>query len=136
MTVQEIIEGNRLIAEFMGLKIMMPDNLSEGEKPFYPDGKVTLRANAFTGNGISVNSDGKRVKVSARFNSDINASSLYFDCLWDWLMPVVEKIKSTEKDWPIATDPVLSLLITTPISAVYKAVIDFIQWYNTQSKQS
>lgn len=49
---------------------------------------------------------------------------------WDWLMPVVEKIKSMSKDWPIATDVVLSLPIHTPIAEVYFAIIQFITWYN------
>jgi len=49
---------------------------------------------------------------------------------WNMLMPVVQKIRSLEKDWPMTTDPILSLGISSPIELVYKEVVRFINKYN------
>lgn len=58
-------------------------------------------------------------------------NELQYATSWDWLMPVVEKISSLQKDWPKATDNLLTLGISTPIIEVYKEVRDFIHWYNS-----
>jgi hypothetical protein len=71
-----------------------------------------------------------------------NASSLFFHSDWNWLMPVVEKIAKIENDVYCdsqdfksmsASSKVTMLLISNPISMVYKEVVDFIKWYNQQS---
>ena len=66
---------------------------------------------------------------------------------WDALMPVVERIENLENAFTIQidfTDCIINQndnwsfgIHTTGINkieAVYKAVIEFIKWYNTQSK--
>lgn len=73
---------------------------------------------------------------------------------WDWLMPVVQKIEALEHSrFGFNIDPhdiqVLDYKSKTEYSivystrqeyslmeAVYEAVIKFIQWYNSQSKQT
>ena len=77
---------------------------------------------------------------------------------WDWLMPVVEKIESLEFDFRISFVNAYGNLnynyhsvhiethdgndvifneekFLTKIQAVYKAVLEFIHWYNTQEKK-
>ena len=129
MTQQEIIEGNKLIAEFMGLNI--------GH-----DGKK-LDPGVFTVNGYIT-----------------TTTMLKYHSSWDCLMPVVEKIASTVikgrppfnsdqfvrvelnvngyvkienlRDTPIFTNVSIEGSL---INATYKAVIQFIRWYNNQPKQ-
>jgi hypothetical protein len=75
----------------------------------------------------------------------IDTSSCKYSTSWDWLMPVVEKIekegfKSTiENQWAGfdgCTDENDGLWIdsktpcNTKLEATYKAVVEFIQWYN------
>jgi hypothetical protein len=73
----EIIEGNKLIAEFMGFNVLPVDSLS-----------------------------GKRYEVIDFEHGRIKVENLDVDCFyhtsWDWLMPVVEKIESLSVDtkWP------------------------------------
>lgn len=64
---------------------------------------------------------------------------------WDWLMPVVRKIESLMptikipehleylKNGTHGSEPyveVISLPIASPIEEIYKAVVEFIKWYN------
>lgn len=85
---------------------------------------------------------------------------LKYDKSWDWLMPVVEKIQDTQviKGRVIRTAADVQIMYkachieysgdeesgdysgeweirsssTTKIKAVYRAVVKFIKWYNTQ----
>jgi hypothetical protein len=59
---------------------------------------------------------------------------------WDWLMPVVEKIDNiysttslTHKQ-EVRFERILNLKITDKIETVYKAVVEFIKWYNSNGK--
>lgn len=109
---------NELIAEFMG------------SKP-YEDGRYgTMWPDPTNGNNVGF--------------------SLKYDSSWDWLMPVVEKIESLDDEKSVNINGPLCLikgdhtavggwdLITasadgpTKIEAVYKAVVEFIKWYNSQ----
>ena len=51
---------------------------------------------------------------------------------WDWLMPVVEKIKKNvePKQW----EYLMSVLRLMDIIKMHEAVVDFIKWYN-ENKQ-
>ena len=66
---------------------------------------------------------------------------------WDWLMPVIEKIKQTENVITVTIEITFDAGSVTIINAeeyykqtyepvtiksVYKAVVDFIRWYNQQ----
>lgn len=75
---------------------------------------------------------------------------LLFDSSWDWLMPVVEKIEYMLHDDIVITIeyktcviPVvagtfatggfdISVVGSTKLDACYKAVVEFIKWYNKQ----
>lgn len=62
-----------------------------------------------------------------------------YDTSWDWLMPVVERIESLgdSNDRIFESSEfheLMELSIKTSIERVYWFVIQFIKWYNDQSK--
>lgn len=91
-------------------------------------------------------------EISGNF---FQAQHLKYHSSWDWLMPVVEKIekctwpvnlytqiygddghygcKITSNNWPEG-DGINAHDMTSKIEVVWQAVIQFIQWYNNQSK--
>ena len=127
MTPKEIIEGNKLIAEFMGGEVK-----SIGDFP-----------NVFW-------------KLSYRPSySGITIDLLEYHSSWDWLMPVVEKIENCFERYVIVTIKGTGCHITlftqyamvhngidfpnidyhhenSKIEAVWLAVVEFIKWYNQQ----
>lgn len=102
---QDTVVGNRLIAEFMGI-------------PRCPICEEDCCGYQF-GAGLIYKPEEMKYHTS-----------------WDWLMPVVEKIRKIEDE----TDregknfkhyqKVLSYPIYTPIETIWKAVVQFITWYN------
>jgi hypothetical protein len=123
----EIIKGNKLIAEFMGATIDELDNV-----------KFILPAD-----GVGLAGCGLR---ACRYHSS-----------WDWLMPVVEKIEGLfngnsftitnrnlwciiemNTQFSLAYDieySEISIKASTKLESTWQAVVQFIQWYNTQTKQ-
>lgn len=115
-------ENNKLIAEFMG------------------DKKV---------NSISIE---EFIKIPSEERFQYNgwfAEDLQYHSDWNWLMPVVEKIEHIENaDFVVyinvecckitarETYPNLVIIETakTKIEATYKAIVEFIKWYNQQKK--
>lgn len=104
-TEQTTIEDNKLIAEFFG-----EYSIIENNKPLY-----TFELDEF------------------KFNAS-----------WEWLMPVVEKIENLNINCRVRIES-SSCKITNyqyynievannKIDATYKAVIEFINWYNKQGK--
>ena len=104
---KDVLEGNKLIAEFMA------------EEP-----EVLKR-------------DLKRAGT---------LESMQFHKSWDWLMPIVEKIDSIIPDDSFVTIEYNRCLITvldggfdidvignSRIEATYKAVVEFIKWYNSNN---
>lgn len=72
-------------------------------------------------------------------------NSLKYHSSWGWLMPVVEKIeqgnygfKMCRKVVEIYYDDTKELILkvkeSSRLASLYKAVVDFIKWYNTQNK--
>jgi hypothetical protein len=143
MKTEEILEGNKLIAEFMGAKPLM-----EGE----------LEIVCSDGCNIMVYDSGVQQKIP----------NMRFHTSWDWLMPVVDKIAKTiipkewlNSGWNLSIDYAITkvgtsfsigdndLWITdcgidpkgwanaglTPIERTWLAVIEFIKWYNQNKKQ-
>lgn len=114
MNKEEILDGNKLIAEFMGLSY----------------------CTKYTYEGWYKNSE---------YNNRIcDFDGLKYNTLWDWLMPVVEKIESLSVLYSveiIRKTCVVRVDSNTIFSMYYKedrnkikstwlAVVEFIKWYN------
>lgn len=121
MKEQEIIEGNKLIAEFMGAS-------------FHEDTPMILEKHV----------------VSPAGNAIKCADKLRYNSSWDWLMPVVEKIDSLGPYKVAIIDLTCGINISvagaedniyidepamTKLETVNRAVIEFIKWHNNQPNQ-
>lgn len=121
MTAEEIIDGNKLIAEFLGFKVRSTSDTSS-----YGNGYTTY---LYSKDGITL-------------------YSVFYDCSWDWLMPVVEKIEDLDFIVSILNNSCCVLIkgkttaesVTkgyihsekSKIEATWKAVVKFIEWYDAQ----
>lgn len=114
-----IIENNKLIAEFMGW--------------------------VFNKHGIEQNTSHPtpNTPISGVHYKDFNGFSFY----WDWLMPVVEKIESLgyytminkwSSVYRINNSQDRKSIVTihgkSKIENTYRVCVEFIKWFNTQSK--
>ena len=81
MEQKEIIEGNKLIAEFMNLKYIN-----------WNDECMLWTHKSFIEDFTDVNNFSKDSKFDWE-NSLPQSKNLYYNTSWDWLMPVVEKIE-------------------------------------------
>jgi len=138
-----IQKSNKLIAEFMGGKIMWKTgkhiNISGYYLPYLGKNENTL-----TG------------EYEATINSYVSVSGLKYHNSWDWLMPVVEKIQnlgvSTNIHYYAGTnvnEATINSSVTflgykmeydnsefkTKMEATYTSVVKFIRWYNKQKKK-
>ena len=115
MKEQEILDGNKLIAEFMGLiKVDCYGN----DKCFYYYFQ--------TSDNFRLT---KEIIEAENFNILDYAWSIYnlsYHSSWDWLMPVIKKIDSECR----AYESIKKLSITSDISKVYEEVITYINWKN------
>lgn len=122
MTEQEIIEGNKLIAEFMGGKV-----------------EDTLRCSNYTKIGLP--------KWAFKcYDFDVlKISGFEYNSSWDWLMPVVEKIEKAGYCVSMYRDNCSvynkngervgnGVHNKGKIICIITAVIEFINWYNIQNK--
>ena len=122
MTEKDILEGNKLIAEFMGFE-RITGKYYEGFKD--KDGKYTFPA----WRDINEYVVDKRTQLADY--------ELSFHKKWDWLKPVVEKIGDIEfssvkgmREWMNVNFRESEIHIYCKIDVVYNAVVNFIKWYN------
>jgi hypothetical protein len=75
--------------------------------------------------------DGKSVTDGIQ---EITLDKLKYSSSWDWLMPVVDKIKViyvTHKTFPDREfQKVLDSKITVSIEKIHERIVHFIKWYN------
>lgn len=115
---KEIIDGNKLIAEFMDCKINNEVCFDRIEIPL--------------AHGVAARVGRKEYGLYEVNGNSHNPFQLKYHSSWDWLMPVVEKIGKMNEPF-IHKLPVSKLSIFTPIEEVFHKVVDFIKWYNQQS---
>ncbi len=105
---KEIIEGNKLIAEFM--------KFVRGEDSYYGGMKDATGKSTFQ---CWVRPDGHKI------------THLYYDTSWDWLMPVVEKIGSLSyNDSNNKFQPSVERFLENDIESIWRQIVIFITWYN------
>lgn len=116
MTQEQITEGNRLIAEFMGWRF----NGTEFTAP--PEFEVI----------IPFISQPRRATSLHCFKTTLfKIEELRFNVSWDALMPVIQKIGTIDEFLP---EPLSNVTLYSTIEEVYKEVVSSIKWYN-QTKQ-
>jgi hypothetical protein len=108
---KEIIECNKLIAEFMGVK----PKEAKYDKHWY-DGYELYKA-------------GLPFAYGAMGNGTYNPK---FDTSWDWLMPVVKKClaichEEMLNEWE---NYFCDIFLACDVLLMHKAVTEFIEWYN------
>jgi hypothetical protein len=119
----KVQDGNKLIAEFMGLKVVDVYNLTKDER---------LKAwihDSFSG---------------AQWVIFGEEDFLKYHTSWDWLMPVVEKIeigarvdiyskacKISQPQWTVD----IANINEHKIMAVWLSVVQFIQWHHSLTGQ-
>lgn len=99
------MKTNKLIAEFMELPLV-PCNIGT------EDGVVT---------------EGYQ---HPKVNSPCTIDGLQYKYSWDWLMPVVEKVFVLSEDEEAWRMDIESGLTTLNIDETYRAVVEFIEYYN------
>lgn len=129
---KNIIENNKLIAEFMGCN-------SE---------EITLFKDEIDKNGNSLevthlNWDRPPFFTDSLYKaygwgSYSNEVYMLYESSWDWLMPVVEKCLIGEAEQHskarILINKIYENLCSINITGTYKEVIEFIKWHNEQNK--
>lgn len=116
MTTEQRKEENELIAKFM-----------------YGDNCLTYAVGVLS------------ISIPTGVNSGTIVPLPNYDTSWDWLMPVVEKIgkimNEFEKKPFLEMDEAREMLMTlgeclchVEIENAYKAVVEFIEWYNSQAE--
>lgn len=125
MTKKEILEGNKLIAEFMGGKVV--NNVY------------------FCNNPATTPKGGSFCYTYEQYLDHYNIGQAKYDSSWDWLMPVVEKIKNIcikrskifllKNRIPKQIEgDVFEALLKVDINVLYLSTINFIKWYNENTK--
>src|SRR5690554_741623 len=101
-----IQESNKLIAEFMGYEYRKTKDIESYSIPF-------------------------------KSNTNVIPELLEFHSSWGWLMPVVRRcllIAHNEmlNEWE---NSFADVFLSANIDTMYKEVVDFIKWYNENTKQ-
>jgi hypothetical protein len=124
-----ILEGNKLIAEFMGAKPCKDWQGYDGyEHPHWLHFQWS-----------------NRVQDNLELYS-YRYSQLEYHSSWDWLMPIIERIESLGYRWEIGMSTISpyhyckiwsigSIEGISPLDAIYGACIEFIKWYNQNEKK-
>jgi len=120
MNRKEIIENNKLIAEFMGV----------ADEPYcyIPEHKIRIS-----------DENGEYAETSSHFQYD----ELQYHSSWNWLMPVIKKYTDKMNDlqyddelyicWEneiLHSNYILSDILNNNIESIYNRVVRFIKRYN------
>lgn len=101
MNKEQVIEGNKLIAEFDGYTFEPDSKLNNIKGVFRKEGKLSMLEN-----------------------------ELKYHSSWDWLQSVLDKIHDECKLYSTGLKFFDRLTIFSTIEQVLEAVVQFIQWYN------
>lgn len=104
---EDIIEGNKIIAEFIGYKY------SEKRGCHYT--------------GIRNDETGQHQDYTEYWNLKYHSS-------WDWLKPVIDKIFIYALAYPEQVNAIRDISIVVDIVHCWEKVVQFITWYNEHKK--
>jgi hypothetical protein len=138
MKQEEIIEGNRLIMQFMGDKIVCRE---ANRKALLCNHKSEYWYIHHTNNEVYLGNNNTFDSVDAAW--DYQCERVHFHTSWDWLMPVVEKIeagnygvkqcrKVVEIYYDDTKEVILKVKESSRILSLYTAILQFIKWYNKE----
>lgn len=122
METPQIQEGNKLIAEFL-----CAEKLPEVNNFKIPGFEIpALRYERYGDMEAYLGTTDKFKLYEAKFHSE-----------WNWLMPVVHKIYDiTDDDTKSFNGLVIfEIGLATPIDEIFKAVVEFIVWYNNDKSK-
>lgn len=126
MNREEIIEANTLIAEFDGYE------RTGHNHPFQPDKGPTYRkegvAGEYWGERFNYHSSWNELMPVVEKIENIGSTSVNFHKTGCMIQPVVYDIKTDSLKWH---DPI-TRFAKTKIEAVWLAVVEFINWWNSQ----
>ena len=126
MTDQQIIDNNKLIAEFMSnntIELLIPFEY-ELDEELPTSGKICTADTAEEEVRLEINEG-----IVAAANVMLKFPNYNTD--WNWLMPVVEKMNKIVD----ATNYGHNIGIRyAQIKPIYKSVVEFIKWYNKEVK--
>ena len=94
------MKNNKIIAEFMGVNVITIDDVRKNKNPYISSADGYLE------------------------------SDLKYHCSWDWLMPVLEKIKEIRPLPDEHEDSFSWVCRSSDIEAEYNSIIEFIKEYN------
>ncbi len=121
MTNEQIIEGNKLIAEFDGW-VLTIGNFAHAFNGKEDNAQETKRRNRLIG-----------------FDDCIDNEDLKYHSSWDWLMPVAKKISDMRKEgggelngkvFDLIHMMFHEVLDNTP-SKLWVVIVEFIKWHNS-----
>jgi len=112
MEQNEIIEGNKLIAEFMGWVI--EPGMEKEHDPYYNMYKVGFLPQM------------------------ILLAEMPYPSAWDWFMPAFEKFRKLTgmkmPDWLIRVNNIENWIVRVNILDAYRCLVDAIKWHNESTK--
>jgi len=118
MTQEEILEGNKLIAEFMGGQ--SKEKCSPWIRGYISEEEINFQEEDYPENPH----DGSCWKFS----------ELKYHSSWDWLIPCINKIYQSNEyyKWKDASGQFENevFINTKFIEVTWSAVVEFIKWYN------
>ena len=109
-----IMEGNTLIAEFLGAE---------------PCGIEWDLWGCIPLNDLFKDYDAEDLDVQHFFS----AKEMKFHESWDWIKPAIDKIATSGAE-DYFGDPLSNCSLYSEIELVYQSVIEFINWYNKQNE--
>jgi hypothetical protein len=120
---KEIIEGNKLIAEFIGYQILHKKyqyrSFNSSNESYFEESE----------GDIVCDKNGDEVNLYLDGDPLFDLSELPFHSSWDLLMPVVEKCLTIPHEGNLHMK-LNDALLTLNIKEVWLVVIEFIEWYN------
>ena len=142
MKTEEINKYNKLIAEFIGLKSAEIIHHCYNCRVCNICNEAEIDSDSFTGictpcaeNRVADGIFPEGLDNTEDYITDENGNHriLKYDSSWNWLMPVVQKIKEINIDKPIwMFEELNQRLLFVDIKGVYKCVVEYIKWYNKQ----